>query len=353
MAVGMMAGWVASAGADIASLPPPPITLPTTITIPSVTVPSVSTPTATAPPVPPAPPAPHAPPAPTVPNVTLPHADPLPAPGVGQGASSSGAGSGSGSGAAPRSSNPRPQGSGGPAQPGKSAVSQARVHRLRLTRDWISMTGSKNERRTTLVFTLRRAALVEIVILKLSPNCRTVGRVRVRGHPGVNRVRLRSRVGGRSLSPGKYRIVARTVPGRWTRAQNRLFVVDRANRRELEAARRANSACPRSADLAGASAATTGGLERAKARRSATAGSNRAHADRSRGVLGTRFAKRAVSVVKDIPTWLYALSAVAIALLTAGALLPKRAPTGLAASIVCGLTGAAVLFVATIAYALL
>jgi hypothetical protein len=357
MIAGLMAGWAASAAA-LPPVPPPPITVPSltlpTVTLPTVTVPTVTVPTVTVPTVttPSVPQPPQAPPTPTVPGVTLPSAHPPP--GVGGGSSSGSGGSSRGGGSrAPRSAGApggAAQSSGGTVQSQRAGSSPTRVHRLHLVRDWISRSGSKKQRRTTLIFVLRRPALVEFVVVQVSPDCRRIGRFRVRGHRGVNRVRLRSRVGRHSLAPGTYRIVARTLPGGRTVADTRLVVVERASRREIRAARGANT-CPPGAVLAAAGA--TGGRAAPKARRSAKAGSERSsQPSRHRGVLGARFARRAVSAAKVVPLWLYALVALAILLLAAGAFLPKARPAGLAASLVFGLTGAAVLLLAMAAYAL-
>ena len=53
-----------------------------------------------------------------------------------------------------------------------------------------------------LVFRLGRAAPVEFMVVQVAPDCRHIGRFRVAGHPGVNRVRFRGHIGGRPLDPG-------------------------------------------------------------------------------------------------------------------------------------------------------
>ena len=367
MIAGFIAGWAASAAADVPRLPTvtlPTVTLPT-VTLPTVTTPTVTTPTVTTPTVPQPPPAPPAPPTPPVPGVTVPSAHPPPPGGGGsgnggggsgnRGGGSSSGGGGGGSGAPGSAGAPggAAQGSGGTIQSLRAGSSPTRVHRLHLVRDWISRSGSKKQRRTTLVFILRRPALVEFVVVQVSPDCRRIGRFRVRGHRGVNRVRLRGRVGHHSLAPGTYRIVARTLPGGRTVADTRLVVVQHMSRREIRAARGAN-ACPPGAVLASASAAgATGGLAAPKAHRSAKAGSERSSQPRRhRGVLGARFTRRAVSAAKEVPLWLYVLVGLAVALLAAAAFLPKARPAGLAASLAFGLTGAGVLLVAMVAYVL-
>jgi hypothetical protein len=67
-------------------------------------------------------------------------------------------------------------------------------------------------------------------------------------------------------------------------------------------------------------------------------------------VLGENFSRRAVSAVKEIPTWLNVLFGFAVGMLVTAALFPKAAPEGLAVSLACGLTGAVTLLLVTIAY---
>ena len=343
MLAASLAGLTAPAAAGLAPLPPPPITLPS-LTIPTVTVPPVTTPSVTTPSVP----QPRqAPPAPTVPGVTVPSVHPPP--GVGGG----GGGSGAGSGASSSSGSPggSAQSSGGAVQsPRQAGASSTRVYRLRLARDWISTSGPKRQRRTRLVFVLRKPTLVEFVVVRVAPNCRRIGRFRVRGHRGGNRVDLRGRIGRHSLASGTYRIVARTLPGGQTISDTRLVVVQRASREEIRKARSADS-CPRGA--VSGSGSSSGPVDPGVGGRSGEAESDKAaQPARPRGVLGARFAKRAISAANGVPLWLFLLFTLAIVLLSAGAFLPKAAPAGLAASLAFGMTGAVVLLMVTIAYAL-
>ena len=354
MVVGLMAGWVASAGADLS---PPKIALPTvtlpTITLPTITLPTVTTPTVTVPPLPPPPPLPPAPPPPTVPGVTLPSAHPPPPPGHGGGDGSSGGSGSQGSGGSSGAGSGGAGQSAGGTSSGREAVTgTSRVYRLRLARDWISRSGPRRHRRTTLVFVLRRPALVEFVVVQVSPACRRVGTFRVRGHRGVNRVRFDDRVAHHLLGPGTYRIVARRRGGK-TVVDTRLVVVQNAKRANLQVARTANTCSP-GTDLASVPATgTSASTGDPKGGGSTAAGPEKAHRSTShRGVLGARFAKKAVAAARTVPLWLYGLVLLSILLLAAGAFLPKAAPRGLAASIVVGMTGAAVLLIATIAYAL-
>lgn len=317
-------------------LPPPPITVPT-VTIPTVTVPTVTVPPV---PQPPVPQPPQAPPPPTVPGVTVPSVQPPPSPVAGDGRSSGGGGGP----AAPGSpgTGGSGQSSGGlSAQSRRAGASPARVHSLHLTRDWISISGPKKQRRTTLVFVLRRPALVEFVVVQVSPNCRRIGRFRVRGHRGVNRVPLRRSIGRRSLAPGTYRFVARALPGGRRVVDTRLVIVQRSSRREIRAARRAN-ACLRASESV--SSAISGAIGPAVGSPPEGAGDERKQPSRDRGVLGERLARQAFSPVGGIPVWLIALSTLAVGLLLTAALHPKAAPRELIASLALGMTGAVVLF---------
>ena len=67
---------------------------------------------------------------------------------------------------------------------------------------------------------------MEFVVIEIAPDCRRVGRFRVAGHPGINRVRFRGRIGGRPLGPGTYRIKARTVPRGRAVVDTELVVVE-------------------------------------------------------------------------------------------------------------------------------
>jgi hypothetical protein len=51
---------------------------------------------------------------------------------------------------------------------------------------------------------------VIFTVNQVSPACREIGRLTVAGRAGLSRVRFADRVHGRSLSPGTYRIAARS-----------------------------------------------------------------------------------------------------------------------------------------------
>ena len=113
----------------------------------------------------------------------------------------------------PASSNGSPNAGAGRQAPAHQATTKpGAVHRLHFSRNWISRTGPRRSRRTMLVFRLGQAAPVEFMVVQVAPDCRRIGRFRVAGHPGVNRVRFRGHIGGRALDPGTYRIKARTLP---------------------------------------------------------------------------------------------------------------------------------------------
>jgi hypothetical protein len=225
-----------------------------------------------------------------------------------------------------------------------------RVHRLHLARDWISTRGPKHQRRTTLVFVLGRPAVVEFVVVQLAPDCRRLARFRIHGHGGVNRIRVGRRIGRRTLAPGTYRFVARTLPGGRRVADAQLVVVRDASRTAIRAARHANT-CERAGISSNRSTRTT--IDRAHA---GPVGAARPHKDaqptRDRGVRGAKFVKGAFSAADDAPVGVYVLLGLAIALLGAAAALPKAAPTRRSAPLIAGLSGAGILLGVTIGYAL-
>ena len=92
-----------------------------------------------------------------------------------------------------------------------------------------------------LVFRLGRAAPVEFMVVQVAPDCRHIGRFRVAGHPGVNRVRFRGHIGGRALDPGTYRIKARTLPRGRAVVDTKFVVVERPERRVIVSSRGADA----------------------------------------------------------------------------------------------------------------
>ena len=65
-------------------------------------------------------------------------------------------------------------------------------------------------------FRLRKPGKVELVVRADSSACKIVGRKRVRGHAGRNRVPFNGRVNGRPLAAGKYTITVVVVRGHRT-----------------------------------------------------------------------------------------------------------------------------------------
>jgi hypothetical protein len=202
---------------------------------------------------------------------------------------------------------------------------------------------------------LPKAAVVKFVIFQVSPECRRVGRFRVHGRAGRNRVPFKGRIGRKVLSPGTYRIQARA--GRHRVVDARLVIVSRRNAGEIESARSADLCASTSG--AGASSSHGSGLAipPTQAQRE-RASEDKAVSRRSKGSLGVRFSKGAVGAAASIPPWVYALLGVAIALL-AVAVLPPRATPGPAAAMflaqrraLIAAAGTGVLLGAMVAYAL-
>jgi len=184
-----------------------------------------------------------------------------------------------------------------------------------------------------LVFRLGRAAPVEFMVVQVAPDCRHIGRFRVAGHPGVNRVRFRGHIGGRALDPGTYRIKARTLPRGRAVVDTRFVVVERPERRVIVSSEGADACGSRQDSQSPAlqfsgSARETPKAAAAPARVKAV---NQKRPSRAHGVLGARFAQDAVGAFKTIPSLLFVLLGVAIGLLAVAALPMRLAPTQRAA----------------------
>jgi len=326
MIVLLTAGWSASASA-LPRLPPPPITLPTvtlpivtvpTVTVPPVTTPVVTTPAVTTPATTPTLP-PQAPPPPRVPRGTPPARPP--GPSVRR----------SPTGDATDRAGDR---TGETTRGGRAETSREQASRLRLARD--------RARRATLVFSLHKPGPVELDVQQLAPDCRRVGRYRVRGHRGVNRVRLRTRLQPRRFAPGTYSVVVRTAH----RTVGRLrFVVDRS---DVRVARGVN-VCGQKTAIGATGTTTPPPAAALAAPRQATETSPPEH---HRRALGARFVRSlGVGSAGDIPLWAYALVALAVALLVTAALLP-RTKARLSSAILLAFVGAGIILLLTIAYAL-
>ena len=199
--------------------------------------------------------------------------------------------------------------------------------RLALSRAWISRSGPRLQRRTTFSFRLSRPTLVEFVLVRVAPDCRVVGKFRVNGRAGLNRVRFRGRIGRRVLRPGTYRVTARTLPPGGAKLLGvRLVIVGQPNPLPSElAAARASNAC-----------ATTGEVGEYSTTRYGTASSRtppgpRPSARESRlsrigGVLAEQF-KGPINAVKAVPPFLLVVLAFAIALLGLAATPRQASPS--------------------------
>jgi hypothetical protein len=249
---------------------------------------------------------------------------------------------------------------------GSASAQQGRtpqVYRLHLSRDWIAKRGTKRQRHTTIVFVLRNPSVVQFVLVRVSPDCHRVGRFRVVGRQGVNRVRIGSRIGRHRLRPGTYRLVARAVPGGRTVVDARLVVARRANRDAIEAARGADTCAPGAGGFGratGGTGSTNGGAgSTGGPSASETAVSTKAKPAKHQGVLGAHFARKAVEAASHVPIWLYLLLALAIVLLAAAALPLRAAPSTGTASVLArhrgalAVAGAATLVAVMVAYVLL
>ena len=216
-----------------------------------------------------------------------------------------------------------------------------------------------------LVFRLGQAAPVEFMVVQVAPDCRRIGRFRVAGHPGVNRVRFRGHVGGRALGPGTYRIKAGTLPRGRAVVDTKFVVVERPERRVVVSSRGAD-ACGSTQDVQSPAlpfGASAPGMRKAAAARARVKAVSHERPSRAHGVLGARFAQDAVGAFKSIPTLLFVLLGIAIGLLAVSALPLRLAPTKRAAMTLAlhrggvALAGSglliAVLVAMTVVYALL
>src|SRR5262245_54903781 len=295
---------------------PPPVTLPT-LTLPTVTVPPVTTPVVTTPVVT-TPTAPLPPQAPSVPNVTGGTPPAVPPPPL--------AFSGGTTGGSDSSSSGRTDAQGGGSETSREQASRLRPA-LRV-----------NESRTTLVVVLRKPALVELVVREVAPDCRGIGRFRVPGRRGVNRIRFR-RLGRDPLGPGTYTVVARALPSGRAVGRARFVVADHAIRADACAGSDVQQASGSPQPLAGALAL-----------------GNEAKTTpdpiRHRGVLGAKVGRGAFPAAADIPLWVYGLLALAVGMLVAAASLPEGGGLGLSESLRLALVGAGILLGLAIAFVL-
>lgn len=234
------------------------------------------------------------------------------------------------------------------------------------SREWISSSGPRSRRQTILTFVLSKPALVEFVLIRVAPDCRPVGRFRVNGHAGKNRVRFRGRIKGRALRPGTYVIRARTLPARKALTETKLVIFKRRPLPEELAAAQASNTCGSSDGDTSSSSALGGGAGplgsndgKLKVQRGGE-GSEPIRVGSSKnplGVLGVRFT-RAADAVKEVPAFLVVLLGIAIGLLAVAAMPHRFVPSARIAAVLAyrrtfvALAGAITLASVAVVYAL-
>jgi hypothetical protein len=221
------------------------------------------------------------------------------------------------------------------------------------------------------VVTVPRAGVVELRVTQVAPVCRAAGRIVVRAHGGRNDVPFRSRVQGRALSPGTYRVTPRIRGGRTLKAIVLVIVSGAAPARgELATGRRAN-VCGVSGGSRGASAAaaesstrTSSGVQArdAEAKKSAAGAAAVPTSTKPKargGILGAEFTQPLRDPTKGANPLILLLLAVAIGLLALAALprtvvaSPVLAEQLTNRRLELALAGSATLLVVVLAYLLL
>jgi hypothetical protein len=248
---------------------------------------------------------------------------------------------------------------------------EPRVARLSASRAWLTRTGPQARRRVVLRFVLGRSAVVEFIVIRIAPDCRRVGRFRVAGRAGVNRIPFRGRIRGHVLAPGTYRIRARALPSGRALTETRLLIFSRTPRRDELVAARSSNTCRAEAAVADRARTTVGGATRsASARPSGREGRHAQDAgpvdvtdDRSRGrglgtgALGVQF-RRAADAVERIHPLLFVLLGIAITLLGLASTPAHLVPSARVAAVLAyrrnevALAGTAALISVAVAYAL-
>jgi hypothetical protein len=132
-----------------------------------------------------------------------------------------------------------------------------RVSRFRANPDRFKNQGP-GRKGTTLSFWLARAGTVEIVIQQVSPDCRVVGSMTLRGHRGRNRVPWDGTLEGEPLPPGTYRVTIRAGGGDSERRVARETIVIVPENESVANARPAPSTCVRES-LSAAGTVPSGG----------------------------------------------------------------------------------------------
>jgi hypothetical protein len=129
----------------------------------------------------------------------------VPPPPIGSGSSRSGTPGGGAPGASPA------QGGAAPAAYTAAQAQLLQARSVRVSRTRFSMRGPKAQRGTVIRFRLRKGGRVELVVRENSAPCSILGRKRVRGHEGMNRVRFDGRIRGKPLAAGRYTITVVVV----------------------------------------------------------------------------------------------------------------------------------------------
>ena len=107
-----------------------------------------------------------------------------------------------------------------PGQRLRSALARS----VRVTRTRFSTHGPAARRGTVISFRLSRPGKVLLVVRSAAGSCEVLGRRRVAGASGLNRVRFRGRVHGRPLAPGRYLIDVVVVRGKSPKRVGRVTV---------------------------------------------------------------------------------------------------------------------------------
>jgi hypothetical protein len=114
----------------------------------------------------------------------------------------------------------------------------ARAHNVHVSRTRFSAHGPATRRGTVISFRLRRPGNVLLVVRSAAGTCEVLGRRRVAGEQGMNRVRFAGRLHGRPLAPGRYVIDVVVVRGSSHKRVGRIAVeIVRPGRRLTKAQR--------------------------------------------------------------------------------------------------------------------
>lgn len=182
---------------------------------------------------------------------------------------------------------------------------------------------------------------MEFVVIRVAPDCRPVGRFRVKAHAGQNRVGFRGRIKGRALRPGTYIIRARTLPARRALTETKLVIFKRRPLSEELAAAQASNTCggsdgdtSSSSTLGGGAGPGAGNQGKLQVKRGGNGSEPiRVHTPKNPvGVLGVSFT-RAADAAKEVSPLLFVLLGIAIGLLAAAAMPLRFVPSARLAAV--------------------